>query len=269
MTQEVTSGIAVFAVRTPTLPPATHTNTYIIGHGRTAWVVDPASPYPEEQTALDEALSGRDVAGILLTHHHADHVGGAEHLAARTGAQVIAHPATAARVRVPVTRTVGEGDVIDAGGVRLRALHTPGHAPGHLVFVDEDTHAGIAGDMVASIGTIIVVPADDGDMRQYLASLERMKNVGLSMLLPAHGPPLVGDEATAKLDFYIRHRLEREARVFAALSDEPRPLEALLPAAYPDVTPAVYPLASQSLLAHLLKLEQDGRARRVDGNWQR
>ena len=125
--------------------------------------------------------------------------------------------------------------------------------------------------MVASVGTIIIEPDDGGDMTLYLASLEALRaevDAGARRLLPAHGKPV--DDGGALLDFYVRHRLEREGRVAAALGDEPQDVAALVPPAYPDVPAALYGLAARSLLAHLLKLEYDGRARRhEDGRWSR
>jgi len=261
------------AVRTPTLPPATHTNVYVVGQGEVV-LVDPASPYRDEQEALEEALreAGVTVVELVLTHHHVDHVSGAARLAERLGVGVAAHAETAARVagRVAVTRTIADGEALRVGGAALRAVHTPGHAPGHLAFVDEGSGAVIAGDMVASVGTIIVPPEDGGDMGLYLASLEQLRGERPAALLPAHGPPIAGAPAAdEKLAFYVKHRLEREARVVAALGREPRTVADLVPPAYPDVAPAIYPLAAQSLLAHLEKLGREGRAvREADGRWR-
>jgi glyoxylase-like metal-dependent hydrolase (beta-lactamase superfamily II) len=265
--------IRIAPVRTPTLPPATHTNVYILGQGRLA-IIDAASPYPDEQTRLDALVAalergGETVAELVLTHHHPDHVSGAMHLAARLGVGIAAHRATADKLagRVTVTRTLAEDELLPYGPRGFRALFTPGHAPGHLCFVDEASRAVVAGDMVASVGTIIVEPDDGGDMRVYLDSLARLRALDASALLPAHGPPIT--DANAKLDFYVHHRLEREGRVLAALTREPQTLTALVPPAYPDVPPAIHPLAARSLYAHLLKLEFEGRTARDDqGRWR-
>ena len=267
--------IRVLPVRTPTLPPATRTNCYIVGEAARAVAIDPATPYADEQARLDAYLEAEGVrlGAIVLTHHHVDHVGDAARLAARHGVPVLAHRETAARVagRVQVARTLDDGERLDYGPGGLRAVFTPGHAPGHLCFVDAAARAIVAGDMVASVGTIIVEPDDAGDMRQYLESLRRLRREvdgGATTLLPAHGPPIV--DGGARLDFYVAHRLEREARVAAALGDAPATVQALVPPAYPDVPAALYPLAARSLLAHLYKLEHEGRARRhVDGRWSR
>lgn len=257
-------------VRTPTLPPATHSNVYIVGDGDVA-VVDPASPWPDGRAALDDELDrlrsrGYRVVEILLTHHHVDHVSGAVWLAERLSVPIAAHRITAELLsqRVPIARTLDEGDVLRYGAATLDVLHTPGHAPGHLVFVERASRAIIAGDMVASVGTIIIDPPE-GDMRLYLASLERLRRLGARCLLPAHGPPVRDPERL--LSFYIAHRLERERRVVAALELGPAVAAALVPRAYPEIAPAIYPLAERSLLAHLLKLRDDGRAVEREGTW--
>jgi endoribonuclease LACTB2 len=270
-------GLAVAALRTPTLPPATHTNCYVIG-ARELIVIDPASPWADEQGALDAALdelaaAGRRVKEIWLTHHHLDHVSGAAHLAARLGVPVAAHPITARLVaeRIRVDRLLADGEVVvvpgDEGlGIperRLRCVFTPGHAPGHHCYFEETTGFMVAGDMVAGIGTIIVDP-DEGDMAEYLASLARMKALGPRALLPAHGPVLT--DPPGKIDEYTRHRLWREERVASALGKRGTATPGdLVPEVYQDVPPALFPLAERSLLAHLIKLARDGRARAAEG----
>lgn len=273
--REHAPGILVHPLRTPTLPPATHTNCYLMGAAELV-VVDPSSPHPEERDALDRtvdalATQGRHVVEIWLTHHHADHVSGARHLAGRLGVPIAAHARTAEllRGRVPVDRHIADGEVRVLAGEPprpLRAVHTPGHAPGHLCFVDEHTGALVAGDMVAGVGTILVEPSE-GNMRQYLDSLRRMKALAPTALLPAHGPSI--DHAQTKLDEYIRHRLWREARVVDALGRlGPIALDPLVREVYADVPPAVHPLAVRSLLAHLIALAEDGRAIAERERWR-
>jgi glyoxylase-like metal-dependent hydrolase (beta-lactamase superfamily II)/8-oxo-dGTP pyrophosphatase MutT (NUDIX family) len=272
---ELLPGLGLCALRTPTLPPATHTNCYIVG-GRELIVIDPATPYPDEQAVLDEALdgyaqAGRRVREIWLTHHHVDHVSGAAHLAERLSVPVCAHEITAKLVQghLRVSRVLRDAEVTELGGDavhptrRLRPVFTPGHAPGHLCFLEETTQFLITGDMVAGIGTIIVDP-DEGDMAEYLASLERMKALDVRVLLPAHGPPLPSPQR--KLDEYIHHRLWREARVLEALTAKGEASAAeLVTDVYKDVAPSLFALAERSLQAHLIKLARDGRAHKLGG----
>lgn len=269
VTVGVAKGMRAIALRTPTLPPATHTACYLVGPwegGGEIFVVDPASPYPDQQGALDlvldaERAAGRHIVAALLTHHHADHVGGAAHLAAR-GVPIWAHAETAARVKVPIARALADGD--DCGPVR--AVFTPGHAPGHLCFHDPATGALIAGDMVAGIGTILIDPSE-GDMRVYLASLEAMAALAPTVLLPAHGGVIA--DPLARLREYVAHRMMREGRVAAALVAAGRATAAaLVPVAYADTPRPLWGLAERSLLAHLVKLEHDGRAARDGDVWE-
>ncbi len=268
-------GIAAFALRTPTLPPATHTNCYLIGDREIA-VIDPPSPYEDEQQALEQLLDdwagqGRKVVSIWLTHHHGDHVGGAQRLAEHLGVPIAAHAATAERLagRVRIDRMLSDGDTLQLAGEPrcvLRVVHTPGHAPGHLCFLEEQSGALVAGDMVAGVGTILIEPSD-GNMNRYLASLARMKTLAPRLLLPAHGPAIT--DPPAKLDEYVAHRLWRESRVVDALGhlDLATPT-ALVPVAYSDVPRAIFPLAERSLIAHLIKLAEDGRAEQIDDTWR-
>ncbi|ACY13151.1 MBL fold metallo-hydrolase [Haliangium ochraceum] len=271
----VAPGVVVFPVRTPTLPPATHTNCYAIGD-REIVLIDPASPDPGEQSALDACVDawahdGRRVVAVWLTHHHGDHIGGAAHVAARLKVPIAAHAATAKHIahRVEVDELLDDGHTLELAGspaCRLRAVFTPGHASGHLCFFEEHSRVLVAGDMVAGVGSILIEPGD-GNMSLYLDSLARMKALDASMLLPAHGPMI--ENPNEKLDAYVRHRLWREERIAAALESLGSAANAaLLPLAYADVPPLLYPLAERSLTAHLLKLVADGRIVQFGDTWR-
>jgi glyoxylase-like metal-dependent hydrolase (beta-lactamase superfamily II) len=259
---QVAPGIRVLALRTPTLPPAAHTNVYLVGpQAGPVAVIDPGSPYPEQQAILDRVLADVPPVAILLTHHHGDHVGGAAALAERWSVPIAAHPGTARRLagRITVTEAIEDGD--DAYGAT--AIFTPGHAEGHLCFAVGG--ATIAGDMVAGLGTILIDPGE-GDMAVYLASLERLLARPQMTLLPAHGPAL--PDGHGKLREYLSHRRMRESRVTAALRDTPRTLGELVAEAYSDTPRALWALAERSLLAHLVKLGREQRAiDRGDGRW--
>ncbi len=268
---QVAPGIRVLALRTPTLPPAVHTNAYLVGPEQgPQLLVDPGSPYPDAEAVLAAVLAadlraGRPLAAVLLTHHHGDHVGGAPALAAR-GVPIWAHAATADRLvgLVPIARAIAADEILDAGGLAVTALHTPGHAAGHLCFEVAGSGATLVGDMVASVGTILIEPSE-GDMGQYLAGLERLLARPAGMLLPAHGAPIA--DGPAKLRQYIAHRLMREARVVAALEHRagaPAAIAELVPHAYSDTPAALWPLAALSLRAHVDKLVRDGRVHATD-----
>lgn len=274
----VAPAIHVVPVRTPTLPPATHTNTWVIGEGELT-VVDPASPWDDEQQRLLAALEARIAGGervvrIVLTHHHADHVGGAVALRAQLGARgvavpIAAHAATIERLRrMHIDETLAHGDELEAGGRRLVVRFTPGHAPGHVALHDPDSGAVVAGDMVAGVGTILVEP-EDGDLGEYLASLEQLRSLAPSVLLPAHGPALRHPDAV--LSFYIAHRHQRTEQLRQALERAGRatPLE-LAASVYGDQVPRdVLPIAARQVVSHLRWMASHGLARAVDaeGRW--
>ncbi|HLG17169.1 MAG TPA: MBL fold metallo-hydrolase [Blastocatellia bacterium] len=263
---EFRPGIFLFPVKTATLPPATHTNCYVVG-GDEMIVIDPASPYEEEQLALDAFLDsllaeGRSVREIFLTHHHRDHVGGVNHLRDKLGVPVAAHRLTAERLAgtVVVDRYVDDGELIEIAGEpgwRLQALHTPGHARGHLCIYEEITGAIITGDNVVGLGTVVIDPPE-GNMQQYFDSLRRLLELPrLTCLFGAHGPAI--GSARHKIEEYVAHRTMRESKILGAVRAGAETPSAIVEAAYTDVSPSLYWLAERSTLAHLEKLEAEGR----------
>lgn len=259
-------------LRSPTLPPATHTNLYVVGQGAML-LVDPGTPDGEENDralrALDELASeGHRVTAILLSHHHYDHMSGLEHLQGRLGVPLWAHAKTAERLRargLRIDRFIEEGERLPFGPQGLRALLTPGHAPGHLCLLDEESGGLIAGDMVASVGTILIETSDGGDMRLYMESLRRLLALQTARPLriwPAHGASV--EEGATLLRFYLHHRQMREDKVAAALRGGATTLLGLVPRAYddkPDIDPF---LAARALLAHLHKLRDEGAAQELE-----
>jgi glyoxylase-like metal-dependent hydrolase (beta-lactamase superfamily II) len=267
--RELSRSVSLFPARTPTLPPATHTNSYALG-ARDVLLVEPATPYEEEQCewlawARSLPSSGRRPIAIVVTHHHIDHVSGADVLTRELGLPLWAHPETASRIDTPVARTLSDGDTLDLAGPvpeRWRVLHTPGHAPGHVCLLDEAEGTLVVGDMVASVGTILIAPGD-GDMAVYLEQLRRLGGLKARLALPAHGEPI--DEPTALFDRYVAHRLMREAKVLAAVvgcGPDGGSEDEIVAVAYDDVPATTWPIALLSLRSHLDKLVTEGRVRR-------
>jgi glyoxylase-like metal-dependent hydrolase (beta-lactamase superfamily II)/8-oxo-dGTP pyrophosphatase MutT (NUDIX family) len=260
-----------FPVRTPTRPPATHTCCYLIHTSKEILVVDPGSPYEDEQQALTECLDemiaeGRRVKEIIITHLHPDHVGGVNALKAHLGGAVpvAAHRHTAEALSelnsdVHVDRLIEDGDVITLEGepqLSLKALHTPGHARGHLCFHDADRGALLTGDNIVGVGSVLIDPPE-GNMRDYLNSLERMRSLpNLSVLFGGHGPAVA--TPYQKIDEYISHRLEREQNILDAVREGATDPKQIVAKVYTDVNPKAYAMAERAVLAHLEKLREDG-----------
>lgn len=270
---EVTPGVRVLPIRTPTLPPATHTNAFLLGT-RDLLYVEPCATDAGERTRarafVDHHLerTGGALTGVALTHHHVDHAGDVA-LAAERGVPLLGHPWNAGPLDAPL-QPIDEGHVLELGALEVRCWHTPGHAPGHLCFLarhrETGREIGIVGDMVAGVGTILVEP-NGGDMRAYLAQLARLEARALDGALPAHGGFLA--EPARVFAHYQQHRLAREAKVLAALQEAGEGSAAdLVPVAYDDAPKAVWPLATLSVEAHLLKLEVEGRVRQHDRVWR-
>lgn len=270
-------GVTVLPLRTPTLPPATHTNAVLLG-GRELMLVEPASPYPEELEILWRTLDARLAGGarlvrILLTHHHPDHVGGLEAVRQRhPEVPVAAHAETAALLPTgSVDELVGDGShwelaVGEGESLEVQAIHTPGHAPGHLCLLMPQSRILVAGDMVAGTGTILIPPDETGDMSQYIASLQRLAALAPSRLIPAHGPII--NEGVSCLHEYVNHRRRREQQVITGLADGPASALQLVPGIYTELPEHFWQLASLSLLAHLLDLERHGRVARDNESWR-
>jgi glyoxylase-like metal-dependent hydrolase (beta-lactamase superfamily II) len=273
---EFSYGIFLSALRTPTIPPATHTNCYIIG-GDEMVVIDPGSPYEDQQARLDRVIgqfiaSGRRIREIIITHLHPDHIGGVAHLAGKFNLPVATHRLTAEAVNgeIRVDRFIEDNDLIElreaASGLtwRLRAMWTPGHARGHLSFYEERTGSLITGDCVVGFGTVVIAPPE-GNMNDYLASLRRYLELPrVTSLMPGHGPVVAN--AREKIEEYIAHRYEREAKIVHAMRDGAQTIPQIVKAVYTDVPEAMHQLAGLSVLAHLEKLETEGRAaRHADG----
>jgi len=265
-----------FPVRTPTKPPATHTNCYLIYTSQNLLVIDPGSPYEDEQralaTAVDKLLAeGRTLAGILLTHVHPDHVGGVNALREHLGdVRVWSHQLTAAALPdIQVDQMLEDESVLALEGeppISLRVMHTPGHARGHLCLYDERTGTLISGDNIVGLGSVLIDPPE-GNMRDYLHSLDRMRALpNLSVIFGGHGPAIANPYR--KIDEYISHRLDREQKILEAVRQGSATPKDIVASVYTDVPPKAHAMAERAVLAHLEKLAADGLVSQLaDENW--
>jgi glyoxylase-like metal-dependent hydrolase (beta-lactamase superfamily II) len=266
--------VQLIPLRAQALPPSTHTNAYLVGSGP-VYLVDPGTPYAEEQRQLFSVLdehqaAGRRLTAVVLTHHHSDHVGAAVVCAERYGVPVWAHPLTAQALegKVPVTKPLNEGDTLPLGRAaddyaqwHLQVLHTPGHAAGHLAFYDPHYRLLFAGDMVSTQTTVVIAPPG-GNLAVYLQSLQRLGTYDVHLLLPSHGNPTARVQQT--LEEIREHRRKREESLLAALGTVPRTEADLAFELYKGVPEPLMRFAQLQVRAGLHKLRDEGRAQPVE-----
>lgn len=248
----------------------TGTGTYIVGHdrpGAEVAVIDPGPLDAVHLRALLRALEGRSVSHVLVTHTHRDHaplsrplaeaVGGPPILAARPPAHTShVSPEEGDDADFAPDVVLAGGERIEGDGWTLDVLATPGHASNHLAFVLREENALFSGDHIMGWSTTVVAPPD-GDMSDYMNSLDAVLALGVSTIWPTHGPAVT--QVAPFLKAYRDHRLEREAQVLARLAAGDRSAAEMVPSLYAAVDRTLWPAASLSVLAHLLKLAKDGR----------
>jgi len=249
----------------PGLMTGPGTNTYLVG-ARQPILIDTGAGVPDYVPLLTTFVATERLRGIprvLLTHRHRDHMGGVPdvrraHPRIPVGKLVVNDPS----LPVPM-EPLADGVVIRGEGVTLHALHTPGHASDHLCYYLEEERAVFTGDLILG-GSTTVIPPDDGDLEQYLASLRRLLGLDVQRIYPGHGPVL--EPARPVIEEYIAHRLEREAQIVVALRAGAETVPAIVARVYRDVAPALHPVARLSVQSHLVKLEREGRVRRLPGD---
>jgi glyoxylase-like metal-dependent hydrolase (beta-lactamase superfamily II) len=264
---ELAAGVRRIVAPNPSVMTGPGTNTYLIGTSAIA-VIDPGPAIPQHIENIIKT-SADSVRWILATHTHPDHSPGVASLANKTGAEVLGIPAPDGPSQdksFRPTRVLADGDTLETDDFRLEAVHTPGHASNHLCFRHHGLNWIFTGDHIIDGSTVVINPPD-GNMKHYIESLEKCKALRCDALAPGHGD-VINDPIRA-IDWIIDHRLEREAKVLAAIRDNPGlTARELVPHVYTDINPKLHGLAERSLLAHVLKMEADGTATQLDEQWR-
>jgi len=269
---EIEPGVARVLAHNPSAFTYYGTQTYVVGDDEVA-VIDPGPDDPAHLDALVDSVGGRRLAAILCTHTHRDHSPAARPLSERTGAPVIGCAPLALEAVGPRAdasfdgdyspdRVLEDGESIEVDGRSLIAVATPGHTSNHLCFAWGD--ALFTGDHVMGWSTTVVVPPD-GDMADYMASLDKLRKRSDRIYFPAHGPPVTNPAQYVR--HLVGHRLQREAQILRLVTERPRNIEEIVANAYPGLDPRLTTAAGGSVYAHLLDLERRGSVVQDEDLW--
>jgi len=265
---DLAPGVRRLLAPNPSMMTGPGTNTYLFGQDQVA-VLDPG-PMMESHIGRIQEIADAPISFVMVTHTHPDHSPAAVELARTTGAELLGRLPPDGQhqdMTFAPDRILEDGDRISIDGVEVEVIHTPGHASNHVCYLHSKLNWVFTGDHVIDGSTVVIDPPD-GNMKHYLESLAKVRRRRPAALAPGHGE-VIHDPDRA-IDWIIEHRLQREAKVAAALKGNPglTSME-LVPHVYQDVDKKLYGWAERSLLAHLLKLEDDGAASRTDDRWSR
>lgn len=261
---EPLAGVRIMPVRSHTLPPAQHTNAFLLGDMQSHRIlVDPSPASDEDLEMLVERAAGVGVHEVFITHHHGDHWERADIVAGRLGATVGMSAETRKRIRGSHPNAFTEieiheyreGDVVCRWqGEEVKVLEVPGHDPGQLALMPESRQWCLVGDLIQGIGTV-VIPEDGGNMADYFASMQKVIDLDPAVILPSHGMAMGG---TYRIKATLDHRKQREAQILA-LSEQGQSVGEMLPQLYVGLDPRLEPLAAMNIRMHLNKLRDEGR----------
>lgn len=267
----------VARVLAPNPSPFTHTGTqtHLIGISDLA-VIDPGPDDPAHVDALLAAIAGRPVAAIVITHHHRDHSPASRPLAAATGAPIVGAAPTFVADDGPRAdaafdrdyrpdRVLADGERMTGEGWSLEAVATPGHTSNHLAFALPETDALFSGDHVMGWSTTVVSPPD-GDMAEYMASLERLMVREDRVYYPGHGDLVENPRRLVR--GLLGHRKQREGQILRLLDTGPQAIPVMAERMYVGLDRRLLPAAERSVLAHLFDLRARGLVREEEGAWR-
>jgi glyoxylase-like metal-dependent hydrolase (beta-lactamase superfamily II) len=237
--------------------------TYLIP-GERPVLIDAGVGNPPHLEAI-AAASPKGLADIIVTHAHSDHSAGVPALLARWPSARLWKMPWPARDGEGPWQPLADGGTVTTGAGPLAVLHTPGHSPDHIALWHADSRTLFVGDLLVLGSTVFIPASDGGSLAAYLASLERLRQLSPLRAWPAHGPVI--ENPVALIDEYLAHRRQREEQVMESLASGAVTVDAIAARIYPDLKPALVPMARESVLAHLVKLEEEQRAQRDGLLW--
>jgi glyoxylase-like metal-dependent hydrolase (beta-lactamase superfamily II) len=239
--------------------------TYLIEGARPV-LIDAGVGTPSHLDDIDTAAGDRQLH-LVVTHAHTDHIAGAPAIVERRPSILLSKMPWPIRDRDLAWTPLADGDAIETGEGTLQVVHTPGHAPDHICLWHEPSRTIFVGDMLVKGSTVVIPASHGGSVAVYLKSLATLLSLEPRQALPAHGPVI--DDPQELMHSYVKHRLQREAEMFDAVAAGASTIDELLARVYPGLQAALESFARESILAHLIKLEEDGRIVRDDTRWRR
>jgi glyoxylase-like metal-dependent hydrolase (beta-lactamase superfamily II) len=270
--EQLEPGVARVLAHNPSAFTYYGTQTYLIGEKEVA-VVDPGPDLPEHLDTLEQAIGGRRVVAIMCTHTHRDHSPASRPLSQATGAPIIGCAPLALETVGPRAdaafdgdyqpdRVLQDGETLEVDGKAVTAVATPGHTSNHLCFAYDG--ALLTGDHVMGWSTTVVVPPD-GEMAEYMRSLDKLRQRDDRIYYPAHGPAVTNPQQYVR--HLVGHRMQREKQILGLVGEKPRPIPDIVANAYPGLDPRLVVAAGGSVLAHLVDLERRGLVERDGEIW--
>jgi glyoxylase-like metal-dependent hydrolase (beta-lactamase superfamily II) len=247
-------------------------NVFLVSGKNKSVFIDTAHGKPEEiqkHLSVWESEGKPEIAGIILTHRHGDHIGGAAELSKHIGAPVISTAVEKAAIEnessAVVNITPGDGEILQLGNSTLEIIHTPGHTMGSLCVYLQEDKVLFTGDNILGLGTTVISP-NEGDMASYIGSLQKMLNYNIETICPGHGPEI--DTPNEKIHELIEHRHQRERQMLELITAGQDSMEHIFGAIYKDIHPGLHNTAKRQIQAHINKLINEKRIEQAGNNYR-